>query len=558
MGAVTDLLKQNPDLALFLSLAGGYAIGRIPIWKIKLGGICGTLLVALLLGQTGVTLDAGVKELAFTLFIFTLGFTAGPSFFANLNRRSLRYFAFPVVEVVLVLAVTSVAVVVLNLDRGTAAGLLAGGATESAALGTASEAIGKLDLPAHTITTLQANVATAYTISYLCGLVTIVLFTSQIAPLLMRVNLADSARALLRTLGGGTGDDGQQAALPDRVGRVYKVEAAAGRTVVEVEGDLGDDVAVERIDRDGTTVTVAPGTALRAGDWVLLIGLRTEVLQAQTVIGRECGAPDGFDLELVSTDVVFNKRRLSHHTLGELRDRIPVEDRRGVFLTDVTRSEHQLPVRDGTVLLSGDVLRLTGVGASVSRLAKRIGYRIDPGVHADFIYLGLGLAIGLLVGKVSIGPITLGTGGGALVAGLVFGWLRAKHPTFGAYDPAAAAVIKELGLVTFIAATGLASGPQALTLIKQYGAALPVAGVLCTLVPAVTSFLIGWRLLRLEPPILLGCVAGQQCSTPAITAIQQAAGNSTPLIGYTVVYALSNVLLPLLGPVIVGLAGALV
>jgi putative transport protein len=118
-------------------------------------------------------------------------------------------------------------------------------------------------------------------------------------------------------------------------------------------------------------------------------------------------------------------------------------------------------------------------------------------------------------------------------------------------------VVKDFGLATFIACVGLSSGPQAIALVQQYGVALPIAGILITLIPATVSFVIGWKLLKLEAPILLGCVAGQQCSTPAISAIQQAAGNSTPLIGYTIVYALSNVLLPLLGPIIVGLSGSL-
>ena len=115
--------------------------------------------------------------------------------------------------------------------------------------------------------------------------------------------------------------------------------------------------------------------------------------------------------------------------------------------------------------------------------------------------------------------------------------------------------MKDLGLATFIACVGLASGPQALALIKKFGIALPLVGVAIAVVPASISLFVGHRLLKLEAPVLLGAIAGQQCSTPALSAVQNAAGNATPLLGYTITYAISNVVLPLMGPLIVALAG---
>ena len=153
--------------------------------------------------------------------------------------------------------------------------------------------------------------------------------------------------------------------------------------------------------------------------------------------------------------------------------------------------------------------------------------------------------------------LTLGTGGGCLLAGLLFGWFRARQPRIGQYDPAAASVIKDLGLSVFICAVGLSSGPTAVHLIQKYGASLPIAGILMTLIPACISLFLAFKLLKLPAPLGLGAVAGQQCSTPAITAIQQSAGNSTPLLSYTIVYALSNIALPILGPIVVAMVRAL-
>src|SRR5581483_10227455 len=173
----------------------------------------------------------------------------------------------------------------------------------------------------------------------------------------------------------------------------------------------------------------------------------------------------------------------------------------------------------------------------------------------------IGVELGILIGKLTLKlgdiPLSLGTGGGCLLTGLFFGWLRAKNPTFGQYHPAAASVIKDLGLATFICAVGLSSGPTAVKLIRQFGFGLPVTGILITLVPACVSLFVAWKLMKLEAPLALGAVAGQQCSTPAITSVQAAAGNTTPLMSYTIIYALSNVVLPLLGPIVVAMTNAL-
>jgi AspT/YidE/YbjL antiporter-like protein len=130
-------------------------------------------------------------------------------------------------------------------------------------------------------------------------------------------------------------------------------------------------------------------------------------------------------------------------------------------------------------------------------------------------------------------------------------------PLIGSLPPAAAEVLKDFGLATFIAAVGLSAGPDSVKLFRQYGLILPVAGILVSVVPAAVSMCVGRWWLKLDTPILLGAVAGQHCSTPALVAVAGVAGNSTPVIGYTITYAISNVLLPLLGPITVAVAGAL-
>jgi putative transport protein len=557
---IVDTLESTPEIALFACLALGFAVGKVRIWKISLGGVAGTLIVAILVGMIGdIKLNDEVKTIAFAMFIFTLGYVSGPTFIASLNRQSLKYGVFTVIEVASVLGITAAAILIMKLDVGTAAGLLAGGATESAVVGTATDAIARLPLSDAEIATLQANVGTAYSISYICGLITIVLLSSQLFPLIMRVSLRDEAAKLWKQLGGGADEDTATPAAPRVVGRVYRVANASGKTVAQVLSELVDETDIEQVSRGGKRLDVGPDLELATGDHVLVVGLRGRLVGAEAIIGEE--AADELAMNLDIADVVVTGKGLKSTTLAQFKREVSTEERRGVFLQRVTRGDKDLPVNDGVAIQHGDVVRLAGSSADLERVISRVGFRLNPSVRIDLVYISIGIVAGFLIGRLilPIGsiPLTLGTGGGCLLTGLLFGWFRSKRPTFGQYDSDAADVIKTLGLAVFICAVGLSSGPQAVALVKQFGIGLPIAGIAMTLIPASISLLVAWKVMRLPAPLALGAIAGQQCSTPGVTAVQQAAENATPLMAYTIVYAFSNVALPLLGPIVVAMAHAL-
>lgn len=555
------VLKDHPELVLFASLALGYLLGKLRVGPLTLGGICGTLIVSLLLGAwTKAHVSDDVKTVFFALFIFALGYMAGPQFFRNLNRKSLRFFVLCGIELVCVIGIALGLADWFDLDVGTASGILAGAATESAVVGTATESIGKLsDLTAAQITEYQGNVATAYTVCYLFGLITIVLYTSQIMPMMMRINLRDAARELWeRTRSKGSLEPDEQPALPGMVGRTYLVTTADGRTVGDLEAALGERVTVESVKRGSRVLDVAPGLELTLSDLVLLVGRRSNVIDAGRLIGPETPGVPGLDSPLASREVSVTDKALDGRSIDELQKAYPEFHRDGVYVTDVTRGDQAMPATGDTTLQRGDVLTLVGARSGLNKLVARIGSVVKNDA-TDFIYLGLGIAAGSLLGQVVVKfgdiPMSLGTGGGCLISGLLFGWFRSRSQTFGAFPPQAASTIKDMGLAVFIACTGLVSGPQAWPLIKEYGALLPFAGIAMVLIPATVSLFVGRKLLRIEKPLLIGAIAGQQCSTPAITAVTQVAQSSVPMLGYTITYALSNFLLPLTGPVLVGILG---
>jgi len=150
-------------------------------------------------------------------------------------------------------------------------------------------------------------------------------------------------------------------------------------------------------------------------------------------------------------------------------------------------------------------------------------------------------------------PVTLGVGGGVLVAGLCFGWIHARYPVFGWMPQPAQWILSEFGLSAFAAIVGLSAGPQAVAAIKEHGFALLIAGAVVTLAPIVTALYVGRFILKLHPVILLGALGGGQTVAASLTAVNETADSMTPVLGFTVTYAISNVLLAIWGPVIVTL-----
>ncbi|WP_407168147.1 aspartate-alanine antiporter [Bradyrhizobium sp. ORS 111] len=550
----------DPVVAVLLSLALGYFIGQLRVGPVQLGGICGTLLIALALGQLGVRVSPDLKNTAFALFIFALGFTAGPQFFANI-RGGWRYGIFSIIEIVTVLLLLAAAVLTFGFDAGTAAGLFAGSATESAVIGTAAEAISKLDLPNSDMVQMQANIATAYSLTYLFGLIAIVIFTTQIAPLILAADLRKEAQALARALGSTDDDEEEEEGLPLVVGRAFDVGPAAGQTVGEFEQSRNWAVAIERVQRGSELLETTPAFALQRGDIVFVRGRRNAVIAVTDQLGDEVPVPQGTGFALATRDVVLVRRSVFGHQVRDLRQMAAPNVQRGIFISRIRRMGQNIPALSGTVLQQGDVVTLYGPEKAVARAAQQLGNALPPGDKTDFIFLGLGVVVGLLIGHLSVKigamELTLGSGGGALISGLFFGWLHMRNPSHGSLPNAAAEFAKDFGLAIFIAAIGLGAGPDAIKLITQYGLILPGLGLLVSFVPALVSLLVGSKLMKIETPILLGIIAGQHCSTPTISALVSQAGNSIPVIGYTVTYAISNVLLPLMGSIVVAMARAL-
>ena len=255
-------------------------------------------------------------------------------------------------------------------------------------------------------------------------------------------------------------------------------------------------------------------------------------------------------------EVYVTARDLHGRTLSDIVDRIG-DRARGVFLRALTRRGQDVPVTPGTRIYVGDVMTLVALNQDLKRLVPMVGQPLRSADRADIAFLAAGLAVGLLVGLLGFTmggvPLTLGGGGGALIAGLVCGWLRSRRPTMGAFPPAAQQALSDLGLGGFIAAIGLTSGPAALAAVQAHGLLLLSAGAIVTLTPLVIGTLFAHRVLRMNPVVICGALAGAMTVDAAVAGSCEVADSQTPVLGVAVPYAIANVVLTVLGPIIVGL-----
>jgi putative transport protein len=555
---LTNALREHQELAIFLTLAIGFLIGRLKIGTFSLGMVVGTLLAGVAVGQLSIQVPGVVKYVFFDLFLFTTGYKVGPQFFRALKKDALPQLALTLVLCVVCLLAAYTAARLLHYDMGTAAGLLAGAFTESTVIGTASDAIGRLAISDADKTSLTNNIPVAYAVTYLIGTGFIVWFLPNIGPKLMRVNLKEAARKLQTQLSGSAQSELEAlSAFQSLAVRAYQVTRAdlINQSVAQLEARPREArVFIARIRRDGNIIEPAPNTVICAGDTVAVF-TRSELLMSRgTEIGPEVSDKELLDFPVELLDVVITNKAIVGKSIAELA---AMDFARGVFLKKLTRTGQAMPFAPETRVERGDLVTLIGAESDIARAAKNLGYSDRKTVMTDMIFVGIGIFLGGLVGLLTVVvaglPLTLTASGGALIMGLVFGWLRAVHPTFGRIPEPAMWVFDTVGLSVFMACVGLAAGPSFFSGLQKSGISLVLVGLVIAMLPHTVAILFGRYVLRMNPVIVLGACSGAGTITAALRAIQEEAQSELPALGYTVPYAIGNIVLTAWGPVLIAM-----
>jgi aspartate-alanine antiporter len=558
MELLNQILKLDPEIALFVSLFLGYLLGRVKVKGFSLGGVAGSLIVALLIGQLDVSLPDPLKAVCFALFIYSIGFKSGPEFFGGLNRSSIKLVISSIVQCVAALIVLLVIARLCGFGKGFAAGIGSGALTQTAMMGTAGGALNRLGLPQDQVSLMTSEMAVGFAITYIFGTIGVIVFVRSVAPRLMGVNVKNAARELEVELseGGPVTRPGYITPFVPVVARAFKVGTNGGakKTVSELE-DRFDRASIERVVRGEEALERTPDLVLKSGDIVGVSGRLPSVVAAGELIGDEVESKEALSFPMKVATVVLTNKRFAGKTLRQVRDSFTVEQRQGVYMVSFKRQNLPMPLLLKTQVRRGDVFELAGRPEELDRIANVVGYVESPDGKSDLAYHAIAIVLGTLFGllSVTIGgiPVTLGVGGGVLVSGLCFGWIHARYPAIGSLPQPAQWILSEFGLSAFAAAIGLSAGPKAVAAIQQQGVALLIAGAVVTLVPMFVALFFGRFVLKLHPVVLLGALCGGQTVAAALSAANEETESVTPVLGFTVTYAISNVLLAVWGPVIV-------
>jgi putative transport protein len=553
-----ESFMHYPELAIFLSLALGYWVGRLKIGGFTVGAPLGTLLMGMLVGQMGIPITGPVKALFFTMFLFITGYKIGPQFFQSLKSDGLPQAAFAVVVRALCFACPLLAALFLGYDAGTAAGFMAGSQTNSVTLGVAGDAISNLSLEAAAKQQMLSANAIAYAITYIFGTAGTIWILSSVAPKMLGMNLAQACKELEAKMGGGSVVPGMDAGSPSFGMRAYQIispeldNLSVGDLEARVVERKNARGFIRRLRRADEILECSPDTILHLGDIIAIdasVSLHAAADQSNL---REVADLRLLDIPIEIVDVVITSKAAAGLTLKEMGS-LPFS--RGIFLRKLVRDQTLMPFFPETKVNRGDVLTITGSKPDVERAAQFLGYADRPTDMTDMIFVGGGITVGGLFGLITVKiggiPLSLSSTAGALIAGLVIGWLRSVRPAFGRVPAPAVWVMDALGLNVFLAVVGITSGPSFITGIKSMGVSLMLAGVAATVVPLFLGLIIGKYVFKFHPAVLLGCLCGARGSAPALPSIIDAAQSQLPALYYPLGLAISQILAAVAGVLVV-------
>ena len=557
MEKVAHILQEHPELAVFLTLSLGFAFGHIKIGTFKIGVVLGTLFAGVLVGQLDIEIPPIVKTIFFDFFLFATGYKVGPQFFQGLRKNAFPQLMLTVVICVSCLLIAFGMAKFLNYDTGTAAGLLAGAFSESTLIGTASEAIHQLPIAITEKERLINHIPVAYSLTYLIGATSFVFFLTSIAPKLLGINLVEESEKLSHTMTGEAEEEpGIQSVYQKWIIRAYQItnEKWFGLTVSEFEKANQDlRLAIQRVRHNRELLDPTPDTIIHEGDILVIMAQKGIILKSLSHIGFEVLDEELLKFPLAHMDVIVTKKNISGKTIRSLRDHFST----GLMLDKIIREYQEIPFNLDTVLERGDVLKISGKLVLIEKAAKEIGYLDRKSSATDIVFLGLGIVLGGFFGLLSINvfgiDITLTTSGGALVMGLIFGWLHSRTPIFGSIPEPALWIFDNVGLATFIGLVGMAAGPSFISGLQEMGFSIVIAGFVVAIVPHIIGLFFGKYVLKMNPIILLGAQTGAGTSTIGLKAIQDASASKFPVLGYTIPYALGNILLTAWGPILVSM-----
>ena len=544
---VLPYLNQHFDMAFFLVLGIGYLIGNFRIGSFSMGSVAGVLFAGLIFGYFGFKISSSSQMVGFALFIFSVGYQAGPGFVAVLKQDGLKYFTLAIVVAVTGFSIAAIWAYSLSLPPGMSAGLLAGGLTSSPTLAAAQDAVhaGSVTIASGwTQDQVIDNIAMGYAVTYIFGLVGLIMMIKYL-PKWLNIDLVEEAKKFSE-------NESEDSSLPENVVlRTYRVTdpKIENMSLAKLQEQYWDKTSVLKV-KHGESFFPIDEEGIKVGDIVEVLGPRKYFTEKVSKVAEEISPKWKSDDVQDTAQIIVDNSDIIGRTLDELS----IHRRFGLLLMETRRKGKHLSRDEKTVLQKGDVLTVIGAPHQIEAMGAYMGQIERAGVETDMATLSFGIVIGLIIGSFSVtfGGVSLGLGsaGGLLASGLFIGYRRSIKPTFGQLPEATRWFLMEFGLLLFMAGVGMRAGSGILDTLQHNGFALIAAGICVTIIPILVGYFVGAKLLKISPALIFGAITGAMTSGAALSVVIKEAKSPVPALGYTGTYAFANVLLVIAGSLI--------
>jgi len=547
LAGIVDILAGNAILLLFTVIGLGFLLGNIKIYGFNLG-VAAVLFVGMAFSALDgrLVLPDHIYVIGLVLFVYAIGLQSGAGFFSSFRKRGLKL---NVVAVVILCAGAAAAVVmksVMGLSAPSIAGLFCGALTNTPALAATVETIENMKgaLPPEALRLYLESPVITYGLAYPFGVLGVILWFFLFIKI-FKIDFAKEEAVRLRESGAG-----------GIVSRTFRVTnpAIAGKTVAEALGVLGEPgFVLSRIQQGDAISVVLPSTVLSLGNLIVAVG-NPEALERARIVFGELSAE-----HLPETAGNISYRRIfvsNKKVIGKTLRELDLHKLFDATITRLRRGDVDFVPSPDTILEAGDRIRVVTRRDNIDAISKFFGDSIRSISETDFLSLSLGVVLGVFLGMIAF-PLPngmvfrLGFAGGPLIVGLILGKIERTGPIIWGLPLTANLVLRQVGLVFFLAAIGTKAGPGFSATFQTGGWGLIAAGALITSFVAVAAILAGYRFLKLPMSAVMGVVSGMHTQPACLAYANQHAENELPNIWYAAVYPASMIAKIILAQIIV-------
>ena len=471
-------LTTQSYFALFSIITLGFILGKIRIKGISLD-ISAVIFIALLFGHYGIKIPGDFQQLGLVLFIFTIGIQAGPGFFESFRKHGLKMIYLVIVLISSGAIISIVLAWAFDIDLKIISGLFTGAFTSTPGLAAA-------------IDTTQSTLASiGYGIAYPFGVIGVILFV-RIFPKIFGLSIKEAEKKHEKeTL----------SAYPEIHSSNFIVENdnISGKSIGELKIRSMTGASISRVFHKDAAITPTSGTKLHKNDLVKAVGTQDALERIKLLIGSTTDQeiPLGKNYEVQS--ILVTNKDVVNKTLGQLN----LLSNYHATITRIRRSGIDLSPKPGIHIQFGDKLMIAADKENMKQVARLFGNDDKRLSDTDFLPIALGIVLGILVGRISIvlsDEFTFSPGltGGVLITALVLSKLGKTGPLVWTMTGAANQLLRQLGLLLFLASVGTSAGASLEATFSEYGFKLFYAGAVITLLPMLIDSFFSYYVLKMN------------------------------------------------------------